>query len=139
MIVLDASILLKWFIQEPDSELALQFKKRYIAEEIVIAVPDLILYEVPNVLRFKKGVPEQAVKAALQHLLSLELEIITPTEKLLQEAISLSFATQLSIYDCSYLAMANELSSTLITADDKLWREAKDLVRIELLAIYKIT
>ena len=137
MIVLDASILLKWFIEEHDSELALQFKERYLTEEIVIAVPDLILYEVPNVLRFKRGLSEQAVKSAMQDLLNLGLEIITPSIKLIQEAIHLSFATRLSIYDCSYLALANEMDATLITADETLCRQAKGLVSIDLLKTYK--
>jgi len=138
MIVLDASIILKWFIQEPDSGLALKFKERYLAEEIIVAVPDLILYEIPNVLRYKGGISEQAIKSAVQDLLNLQLEIVTPAAPLIQEAIHLSFATRLSLYDCTYLALANELDGTLITADEKLWRQAKDAARVKLLSTYKI-
>jgi len=53
-LVLDASVLLKWFLQEPGSDSALELKHRYLEGDVAIALPDLALYEVPNVLRFKR-------------------------------------------------------------------------------------
>lgn len=92
MIVLDASILAKWFLKEGDSGLALDFKEQLTKEKIDIAVPDLALYETLNALRFKKDMPEQIIKDVLFSLLNSGLQIIIPTETLLKEAIHISFA-----------------------------------------------
>ena len=39
--VLDASVLLKWFIEEPESLQALTYRSRLLEGKIVIACPDL--------------------------------------------------------------------------------------------------
>lgn len=134
MIVLDASVLIKWFIQEHDSEKALQFKEALLRGKADIILPDLALYEILNVLRFKSGVTEKAVKTVLPAIFNLGLEIITPSQRLLEEALHFSFATELSIYDSVYLALANELGAKLVTADKRLVRQAEPLAKVELLA-----
>ena len=132
-LVLDTSVLLKWFVEEPGSPAATDLKRQYLEGELAIAIPDLALYEIPNVLRFKRGVPEAEVKTVMHAFWNLGLETIAPTAPLLEHAIHLSFATGLSLYDCAYLALARELEATLITADGPLSRAAAKLVRTSLL------
>lgn len=133
IVVLDASVLIKWFIKEPDSEIALKYKEDLLRGKVGIALPDLALYEVLNVLRFKPGVTEEAIKTILPSLFELGLEIITPSRRLLEETLHLSFATELSIYDCVYLALANELGARLVTADKRIVKQAEPLSKIKLL------
>jgi predicted nucleic acid-binding protein len=133
MIVLDASVVIKWFLQESDSEKALQFKEELLRGKVDIIVPDLVLYEILNVLRFKSGVTEAAVKTILPAFFDLGVEIITPSQRLLEETLHLSFVTELSVYDCVYLALANELGAKLVTADKRLVRQAAPLAKVELL------
>ncbi len=134
MIVLDASILIKWFVQESDSEIAIRFKEDLLAGKFDIVIPDLALYEVTNVLRFKSGVTEEAIRSILPTLFDLGLEIITPSCRLLEESLHLSFATELSIYDSIYLALANELGVTFITADKRIVEQAEPLCKVKLLS-----
>lgn len=47
-LVLDASVLLKWFLEEHGSEAALDLKHRYLAGEHALVIPDLALYERPH-------------------------------------------------------------------------------------------
>lgn len=133
MIVLDASVLIKWFIKETDTEIALRFKENLLAEKENIAVPDLALYEILNVLRFKRALTEKAIKTILPSFFELGLEIIAPSPRILEESLHLSFITDLSIYDCIYLALANELGVTLITADKRIIRQAEPLCKVKLL------
>ena len=133
IIVLDASVIIKWFLKEENSESALQFKEDFISGKIDIAIPDLALYEICNVLRFKPNINEEAAKNILPGLFNLGLEIITPSSRLLTESFHLSFATGLSIYDCVYLALANELEAKLITADKRIFTQAEPLCKIKLL------
>ena len=117
-------------MEEPGSEAALGLKRRYLEGELAIVIPDLAVYEVSNVLRFKRGIPEAEVKATMQAFWRLDLEIVAPTESLLDDAIYFSFTTGLSLYDCVYyLALARELDAVLITADARLHRAASKLVR----------
>ncbi len=131
--VLDASVLIKWFTEEADSKTAIQFKEKLLEGKIDIIIPDLALYEIANVLRFKTGVPEKAVTSAIPSLFTLGIEIITPSPKLIKDAIHLSYATGLSVYDCVYLALANELTATLITADKRIVNQAEPLSKVKLL------
>lgn len=134
IVVLDASVLIKWFIKEADSETALRFKDDLLHGKINIILPDLAFYEIVNVLRFKTGIGEEAVRSILPALFDLGMEIITPSQQLLQDALHLSFATDLSVYDCIYLALANELGAKLITADKRIVRQAEPLSKVKLLA-----
>ncbi|MBI5242614.1 MAG: type II toxin-antitoxin system VapC family toxin [Elusimicrobia bacterium] len=52
--VLDASVALKWFVEESGTARALAFRDDFLAGKIVLASPDLLLYEAANVLRFKR-------------------------------------------------------------------------------------
>ncbi len=134
IVVLDASVIIKWFLKEENSESALQFKEDFLNGKTNIIIPDLALYEICNVLRFKPHLGQEAIKNILPSLFNLGIEIITPSSKLLTESLHLSFATGLSIYDCVYLALANELEARLITADKHILTQAEPLCKIKLLA-----
>ena len=51
-IILDASVAIKWFTEETSHEKAKKFRERFLDGKINIIVPDLILYEIANALRF---------------------------------------------------------------------------------------
>ena len=55
MIILDASVILRWFIEEEQSDKARKIQDDYLVDKLDIAVPDLLLYEVANALRFNKS------------------------------------------------------------------------------------
>jgi predicted nucleic acid-binding protein len=48
--VIDASVAIKWFVDEPDAPLAVTLRDAHIAGENALATPDLLVYEVANVL-----------------------------------------------------------------------------------------
>jgi predicted nucleic acid-binding protein len=64
----------------------------------------------------------------------MELDTLAPTDTLLEHAVHVSYQTGLSVYDCVYLALANELHALLITADERLCRAGATVAaRISLL------
>lgn len=127
-------MVLQWFVQEADSPTALTYKARLVSGRQIIAAPDLLLYEVTSALRWKADVTEAAVETALDGLLHIGLHIVAPTATLLEEAARLSFATHLSVYDCAYLALANELGCHVVTADQRVARQAEPLASARLLS-----
>ncbi len=54
--VLDSSVVMKWFCEEEDTDIALSLRERNINGELMIAVPDLSLYEVANALRYTRSI-----------------------------------------------------------------------------------
>jgi predicted nucleic acid-binding protein len=119
MSVLDASVVLKWFVQEEDNIKADLIRQKHIEGADQIVVPDLLLYEVANALRFHPDFSSREIKQAIDTLFDIELEIITPTSSLLSKAIDIAKGQNVSCYDAAYLALAEELHSIFITADQK--------------------
>ncbi len=124
MYVLDASVIAKWFLEEEYSDLALSIRKRFVDGDVDLAVPDLILYELANTLRYK-GFNASDVKKAVRTLFWMKLRIITPTRDVIEAAVDLAFKYDISFYDSYYLALADALGYTLITVDTKLYNKIK--------------
>lgn len=134
MLVIDASVVIKWFIEEKDSAKALLLKDNHINGKTILIAPDLLIYEVANVLLFSKIFTPLEIKGCLQDLYELEIDLINPSIDFVLSAIELAFSKQISIYDASYLALAKELDTKLITADKKLYTSANEPHLIDLLS-----
>jgi len=63
--VLDASVVLKWFVDEYDSDKAAQLKEEYYSGEREIIVPDLLLFEVANALRYNPAFEIEEIKESI--------------------------------------------------------------------------
>jgi predicted nucleic acid-binding protein len=75
MIVLDASVVLKWIFDDEDgSESAARFKDAHAAGHEVVAVPDLLFYEIGNVLATKTRLSEAAIADAFSLLWEFSLD-----------------------------------------------------------------
>ena len=90
-LVLDALVIVKWFTQEEKRSEALEIREKFINQKIDIVVPDLILYEISNALRYNPRFDEEDVKEAIDSLIKMELNIITPTKDIIERAIEISF------------------------------------------------
>ncbi|MEM4283850.1 MAG: type II toxin-antitoxin system VapC family toxin [Candidatus Caldarchaeum sp.] len=133
MSVLDASVILKWFVEEEDSVQALRLREEFYAGEREIVVPDLLLFEVANALRYNPNFTAEAVQESIDTLFAMEIEIITPTASLLAKTITLAKDLDVTCYDAVYLALAEELGFEFITADEKLYRKASEKNRVRVL------
>jgi predicted nucleic acid-binding protein len=117
-VVVDASIVLKWFVVEEDSRAAL-----LVRTEHDIAAPDFLLIECRNALlnkvRRRELEPAQAEDAE-SGLDEIALGIaILPSSPLLRDAFTIALDLGEPIYDCIYLAAALATSRTLITAGER--------------------
>ncbi|HWA50577.1 MAG TPA: type II toxin-antitoxin system VapC family toxin, partial [Dongiaceae bacterium] len=117
-LVVDASVVIKWFIDEPLHDYARQLLK---GSESLYA-PDLLLAEVGNII-WKKVIrgeigEEQARKIA-QSLRDLPLTLQS-SDALIERALQIALSIKHPVYDCLYLACAEALGSTLVTADERL-------------------
>jgi predicted nucleic acid-binding protein len=131
MSVLDASVVLKWFVEEEDSAQALQLREEFYAGEREIVVPDLLLFEVANALRYNPSFTKEEIQEAMETLFALEIEIITPTSSLLSKTIELAKDFDVTCYDAAYLALAEELDFEFITADESFHRKVKEKAKLQ--------
>ena len=133
MIVLDASIILKLIFKESDTPLALQLREDHITGEEKIAAPELLYYELANVLATKVLISVKNASSALAEIFNLEIETFTLGIEEFLSSIEVSDKYTISAYDASYVVLAERLNCDFITADVKLFRKIIDLKFVRLL------
>ncbi len=104
----------------------MRYREMFINDEIEIVVPDLILYEIGNALRYNPSFNDEDVRLAVRSLIDLGINIIIPTTEILDMAINLAFKYDTTLYDSVYLALAEILNDTLVTADKNLYDKTKE-------------
>jgi predicted nucleic acid-binding protein len=133
MSVLDASVILKWFIDENDSDKAIRLREEYEANEREIVIPDFLLIEVANVLCYYPGFDSDDINDCLKTLFDMAIDIVTPTPGLLEHTIAIAKKYHITCYDALYLALAEDLGFPLITADQELYRKTLKIGIVQLL------
>lgn len=117
-VVIDASVALKWYWSEPDSEAALAFLE---SDERLIA-PELIMAELCNaawrLIRLRRmRVGQMQILAARAPRAFARLHALAP---LAPRAGAIALATEHPVYDCFYLALSEAQDVPLVTADRRL-------------------
>lgn len=138
VIVLDASVAVKWYCEETDTNVALEIQEQYLSGELRICFPDLVFLELANAIRYKENSRLKDVKNVLENFVKLRFNIITPTVKLIEEAARISFDFDVTVYDGIYIALARELRTQFVTADEKLYRRIEQLPFVKLLKEVKL-
>ncbi len=120
-IVIDSSVALQWVLPEPGAERAY----RYVRAEGAISV-DILIVETANVLAKKVRASDISGAEAI-HALAMVRDAITvllPSEPLVPRALELSIALNHPVYDCVFLACAEQAAGQLVTRDVPLTRRA---------------
>ncbi len=140
-LIVDASVAVKWFLNEPGTAQALAIEELYRNEALDVLAPSLIVPEVQNVFwkRVRRGEMSacQAQRCADQFL--LECPILVDSAPVHRSALELALAHGHPVYDCLYLALALDCRCDLVTADERFFaamRRAYPCLR--LLADYKL-
>jgi len=136
-IVVDTSVLIKWF-KRRDEELlaeAEQLLEEIEHRHIAVHVPALLLYEIGNILLLKTRLGLAALDEAVQRLEALPFVVAPPATPLLMRALRLGREFSLTFYDASFLALAVELDCPLVTADHRLFEHTRSLQRVRHLSM----
>ena len=117
-IVVDASVVIKWFIPEIHAINA----SRLLKKTFRFIAPDLIFAEVSNILWKKSRSKELTLEIAteiIEDFKKLPI-VIHESELLLDTAWQIATAHQCTVYDSLYVALAKIESCLLVTADKAL-------------------
>ncbi len=131
--VLDASVVVKWFVREGEADLraADAVRADVVREREVFVVPSLFAYEVPATLCRRLRDPAD-VRACLDLWLALGVPVVEPDGLLLALAVDLAFRYRLTGYDAAYVALAKHVNGVWLTCDRPASRRvaATRLVRL---------
>jgi len=122
--VVDANIVIKWFNLEEYSEKAEELKNKHLRAELTLVSSPLMVFEVLNALRYNSEIGANEVREAFDDLLGIQIKL-HPVEQWFSEAVSIAYEYGITIYDASYIALANHLNCLLYTADSKLLERVK--------------
>jgi predicted nucleic acid-binding protein len=127
-VVLDASVILKWYLADEEySQKALGLLYQYISNELDILAPALLEYEVVNGLLIaqKRGrIKEEKILTAIEGFIDLEIKLKNLSH-FYPRIIHYCKIYHRSVYDASYLAIADVEGITLITSDEGLYNTIK--------------
>jgi predicted nucleic acid-binding protein len=118
--LLDTSVAVKWFVTEEDSEIATSLRRAHLWDEIRLYVPDLLLMELANALRYTGRLSEERILEDLATFSALDISIVPFSIEVLRSSVALSLDQDLAVYDAYFLAMAQGLGIPFITADQRM-------------------
>ena len=121
-IVLDASVVVKWFVDEEGTDEALRVRKRYVEGEVEVIAPELILFETLNTLRYKRLFTESEVKRIAESLDAYGLNLYSLRGEYAAQAIGVAFENNITVYDAAYVSLAIHEGIQMYTADLELIR-----------------
>jgi len=118
--VIDASIAIKWVVEEAGTAeaLALRRQARLIAPELLVAECANVLWK--KVRRDELLKDEALLAADLLQCADIEL---LPTRSLLPIATSIAIELDHPAYDCVYIALAAANNCSFVTADHRFLRK----------------
>lgn len=122
--VVDASVVAKWLLDEPDTDAALLLRRGHIEGEVHLTAPDFIIFEVANALRYHPDARAEAVAEQASSLLDLGIGLDVVSDVSIREAVHQAFMSGLTLYDAAYVALARRLHCPLYTADEVQLRAA---------------
>lgn len=126
-IIIDASVAAKWLLDDEVSFQVDLIKEEFLNNKITIQAPTVIYYEINNLLKSsaisQRIDPSKAIEA-YQDFLGLGFMTYSSKE-LLADTLNKALELNISSYDASYVALAENLQIPLFTADEKLVKKAK--------------
>jgi len=134
MIVLDASVALKWiFGDEEGGENARVYKEAHVTGEETAVVHDLFFYEIANVLVTKTKLSARDAAQAFSLIWNFDLEVFSLGLDEFLEGITLSRQYGITLYDAAYIGVARKLRCPFVTADRRLYKKLKGLKEVRIL------
>ena len=120
--VLDAAVAMRWVVPEEDSAKAQLLRDRLRSQVDACFAPDVFPIEVAHALtRAERQRRIQVGEAAmlLASILSTSPKLL-PALQFIDRAVEISSHHRIGVYDCLYIALAEQLGCDMITCDERL-------------------
>jgi predicted nucleic acid-binding protein len=120
--VLDSSVALKWVLSELDSAKAIQLRDDYLSGVHELLAPDVFHVEAGHALTRAERSGRIAPPAGwvLWQSIMADCPRLHASLPLMPRAYQISSQMRIGIYDCLYVALAEQAQCQLVTADSRL-------------------
>ena len=117
-IVVDTSVVVKWYIPEQHHEQARALRDEYLDGKFDLVAPALMPFEAINALKYSGHYEGNRLEEASKSLPEYGIELVPfnntgPVAKIASEL-------DITIYDATYIGLAQKLETKAYTADGKL-------------------
>lgn len=130
-VVVDASVVLRWFVAQPGHEAAAGWLRRFIGEPDLLIAPDLLTFEVfGGLCRLQPRRDAGWATRAFDRFVRLGVRTLPTTATLFARSAELSRTLKIAGYDAVYLAHAEALSVRWLTADARALRRLRKDPRV---------
>jgi len=126
-LVIDASVAAKWLLTEADTDKATALFRGWTAKRYELLAPEILPVELGSTLgkRVMRGLlPLGEAIRLLNEFNDLGVPL-HPIAELADAAFALALRFRHSVYDGLYLALAQKSGADFVTADEKLFRQAR--------------
>lgn len=125
IVVIDASVATKWFVEEEFTEQALKIVDDYERRLIDLRSTQLLPFEVLNALRYNPEAGETEIEKAAEALARFKIALYPLLGDFVAQCVRAALKYGLTIYDASYLSLGRLLNCDLYTADEKFIAKAR--------------
>lgn len=137
-IIIDANVVVKWFIEEIDSDKALFIRDKFIDGKVKLYVPTLLYFEVLNALKYSQLFKPGELDDAGESLENYGFNVITIKNEIRTHMINVAVDYDLSIYDASYLGLGIGSEKMFCTADDKIIKKLPSKLKNKVIILKQI-
>ncbi len=122
--IIDSSVAFKWVVPESDSDKAERLRNNFRNGIDELLAPDVFSLELAHALT--RAERQGRIPVGQTGVLWADVMIVPPqlypSGPLTPQAIAISSAERVGVYDCLYVALAEREGGELTTADDRLVR-----------------
>lgn len=133
-LILDANVVAKWFIEEEDTDKALEIRDKFYKGLFTIVEPPLLIYELGNVFWKHPAKSPEDVEGDFKAFFDIGIEFLDMNKpEVLSDVHKAARSFGITFYDATYVTLAVKEDCTLITADEDLRKKVVGHVEVELL------
>lgn len=116
-VVIDTSVIIKWFSPEEESEKARVLLRLIIEGKIDLVLPHFSQLEISNILRLGKKNSQAQTDKFISDFFDLIPFFVEIDKNYSLEISNLAYTHNLVVYDAAFVAVANRWNIPLFTAD----------------------
>ena len=130
-VVLDTSVVVKWFSKEKGSQEAGEYLRQLQQGKINIFLPELVKYELANAFLKGKNLSLLVAKRALSLFYALPINFVAEEATTAKVSYRLAKELKITYYDACFLALASKLKAVLVTANPRHQKKIGSITKLE--------
>ena len=131
--VIDASVGVKWFIEEEYSDRADELLSDFQEGIVELVAPKSFMQEFCNAIRkyvVRGYLSRDLANQHVEKMAEMPIDYVDLDWKIIKESYAKALELSITVYDAIYVVIADKLGATIITSDNKLYNQLRDKARI---------